>query len=202
MSDLVTAVFPDKDTALRARDELVALAEQGHLSLTDAIVVERGNDGETKTYPLHAHGSGRVAKGALIGGLLGLAALGPVLGLGLAAAGLGAAGLGAAGIGAGMTAVAGGALGAVSETVDGAVDAARVGKGDARSVAEKLQPGSAALISLVVDFGQDRAKTEEVVQRLIPYGGRVVRTSLPQEQEEQILRLIDEFTPGSGDEAR
>ena len=50
-----------------------------------------------------------------------------------------------------------------------------------REVSEAVQPGNSALFLLVSE-----AQTDKVIKRLKPYGGRVIHTSLSQEEEKRL----------------
>ena len=82
----------------------------------------------------------------------------------------------------------GGATGAI------AGKAADVGVNDnfMKQLGAKLPPGGAALIAL----GQAGAR-EKLLERLQPYGGDVIHTSLSSEEEERLRAALDQPVPSS-----
>jgi uncharacterized membrane protein len=125
VSTLIAIAYDDVATANQVRDTLFQLQTQHLITLEDAVVVERKQDGKIKLLQARGSTAGAGALGgALWGGLIGLIFFMPFLG---------------AAIGAGTGALAGSA-------VDGGVN-----DNFMRQVSEKLTPGKAALFVLVVD---------------------------------------------------
>jgi uncharacterized membrane protein len=92
MSDLVAIVYPDKEAATRARENLKSAATRGLLEVEDAVLI--GYDDDGRIYPMLGTGEVGFAsvEGALGGGLIGLILLGPLRGIAGAAVGAAAAG--------------------------------------------------------------------------------------------------------------
>jgi uncharacterized membrane protein len=92
MSDLVAIVYPDKEAANRARENLQAAVTQGVLEVEDVVLIAYDDDG--RIYPMLGTGEVGFAsvEGALGGGVIGLILLGPLLGIAGAAVGAAAAG--------------------------------------------------------------------------------------------------------------
>jgi uncharacterized membrane protein len=80
----------------------------------------------------------------------------------------------------------------------GAATGALVGKGSDAGVNDdfmkqlgtRLQPGGAALIAL----GRTDAR-DKLIERVRPYGGEIIQTSLDQEQEERLRAALGEGVP-------
>jgi uncharacterized membrane protein len=77
--------------------------------------------------------------------------------------------------------VVGMAIGAASGAAGGAVTDVGVDDNFLKQLAEQLEPGAAALIAL----GRSDAP-DKVLERLRPYGGHVIQTSLDNEAEERL----------------
>ena len=84
------------------------------------------------------------------------------------------------------------AIGAASGAAAGKLTDAGVNDDFMKTLGAKLGPGSAALIAL----GRADAP-ERVVDRLKPYGGEVIQTSLDAEQEERLRHALGEQVAAS-----
>ena len=146
MSTLVAVAYPDVATAEQVRQELIQATKEQLLSLQDAVVVERRDDGKIKLHQAMHTGRAGALGGAAWGGLIGLLFLAPLLGMAVGAA-------------------AGAAGGAASD----------VGVDDTfmKDLGARLEPGAAALIALGSTDARDK-----VIERVRPYGGHVIQTSL------------------------
>jgi uncharacterized membrane protein len=164
MSNLIAIAYDDVATASAVRDKLIQLQSQHLITLEDAVVVERKQDGKVKLLQAGGSTAGRGALGgALWGGLIGMIFFMPFLG---------------AAIGAGTGALAGSA-------VDSGVD-----DNFMRQVAEELTPGKAALFVLVVN-----STPEKVLPEIVPFGGKIINTSLSPEAEEQLRDAVKAAQP-------
>jgi uncharacterized membrane protein len=79
------------------------------------------------------------------------------------------------------------AVGAASGAVAGKVTDAGVNDDFMKQLGAKLEPGAAALIAL----GSSQAP-DKLLERLQPYGGHVIQTSLDTEQEERLRSSLGE----------
>ncbi|MER7130855.1 DUF1269 domain-containing protein [Streptosporangium saharense] len=178
MSELVAVAYSHLDDALRARQAL--LASKPHAGLADLELVEHRPDGRVVVHPTHHRASTYAAEGAVAGALIGLVALGPIIGIALAAAGLTAAAAGGTVLGAGTAALAGAGTGAaIKEADDNSLDT-----GFVKELGEHLPPGGAALFLLLT------SGIEEIVDAIAPYGGHVIRTTLRAAEEERVQKAI------------
>jgi uncharacterized membrane protein len=166
MSDLVVVGFKGEDTADQVLNKLQALQKEYLIDLADACVVVRDQNGNVRlkqAVPLV--GAGAVSgglSGAMWGTLIGLLFLNPLAGL-----------LTGAAVGAGAGALSG-------SLVDYGIDDEFI-----RSLGSTIEPGSSALFVLV-----RRATPDRVLPELRPFGGTVLRTSLPHEQEERLRQAL------------
>ncbi|GAA3081682.1 DUF1269 domain-containing protein [Streptosporangium carneum] len=180
MSELVTIAYPHIDNAVQARDRLLSLQREHSVQLADLALVERQGNGRITVHPTHHRASTYAAEGAVAGGLLGLVAFGPIIGLALAAAGFASAAAGATVLGAGTTALAGAGVGAaVKEADDNSLDI-----GFVKELGEHLPAGGAALFLLLT------ADIDKVVAAIAPYGGHVIRTTLSAAEEQRVQTAI------------
>jgi uncharacterized membrane protein len=159
MSNLVAVAYPDRDTAERVRQELIAATKEHLLQLDDAVVVEHEADGKIKLRQAMSTTGAGAAGGALWGGLIGLIFLAPLLGM---------------------------AVGAASGAVAGKFSDVGVDDNFLKELGAKLPPGGAALIAL----GQTDAR-DKVLERVTPYGGHVIQTSLSNEEEERLRAALE-----------
>jgi uncharacterized membrane protein len=82
------------------------------------------------------------------------------------------------------------AIGAASGAVAGKMSDTGVNDDFMKQLGAKLPPGSAALIALGRSDTPDR-----VLERLKPFGGEVIQTSLSDEQEERLRSALGEPAP-------
>jgi uncharacterized membrane protein len=133
MSTLIAVAYDDVATANTVRDKLLQLQTQHLITLEDAVVVERQQDGKVKLHQARSATGAGAMGGALWGGLIGLIFFMPFLG---------------AAIGAATGAMAGSA-------VDVGADNTFM-----RQVGEDLTPGKAALFVLVVSSTPEKVLPE------------------------------------------
>jgi uncharacterized membrane protein len=86
MSDLLAIVYPDEQTAMNVRDTLARLQRERLISLADAVVVTKRQDGRVELNQPSLAAAG-AASGALWGTLIGMLFFAPLLGLAAGAAG-------------------------------------------------------------------------------------------------------------------
>ncbi|MFI6604108.1 DUF1269 domain-containing protein [Nonomuraea sp. NPDC050536] len=133
MSNLVVIAYPDVATATAARDRLFELQKEKLITLEDAAVVEREQDGKIKLHQVRSTTGVGAAGGALWGGLIGLIFFMPLLGM---------------------------ALGAAAGAAGGALTDVGVNNDFMKDLGSKLEPGSAALFLLVVSSTPDKVIPE------------------------------------------
>ncbi|MEU7000243.1 DUF1269 domain-containing protein [Nonomuraea sp. NPDC046570] len=133
MSHLVAIAYPDANTAIQVRDRLFAMQKEKLITLEDAAVVERQQDGNIKLHQVASAVGMGAAGGALWGGLIGLLFFMPLLGMALGAAGGAASG----------------------KMTDLGVDDKFM-----KDLGEDLTPGTAALFLLVVKSTPDKVVPE------------------------------------------
>jgi uncharacterized membrane protein len=81
------------------------------------------------------------------------------------------------------------AVGAASGAVSGKMTDLGVNDNFLKELGAKLQPGTAALIALGSTDARDK-----VIERVKPYGGEIIQTSLSSEEEEQLRSALGEGT--------
>lgn len=129
MSTLVVLAFKDETSAEQMRDKLAALQKQQLISLSDAAVVVRKQDGKVKVkQAVSLVGAGALG-GAFWGMLIGLLFWMPWLGL---------------------------AIGAAAGAVGGALTDVGVDDKFIKEVGEKIQPGQSALFLMVESWTEDK----------------------------------------------
>jgi uncharacterized membrane protein len=133
MSTLVAIAYPDQATAEEVVATLSRLQTEHLISLEDAVVVTRQQDGKVKLHQTSKLVAGGAAGGALWGGLIGLIFFVPLLGM---------------------------AVGAATGAAAGALTDVGVDDKFMKDLGSKLQPGGAALIVLVHSSTPDKVLPE------------------------------------------
>ena len=133
MSELIVLTFEDEVSAFQMRDKLLQLQKQKVITLADAAIVTRKENGKPKVKQLQSLVGAGALGGAFWGMLIGLLFFAPWLGMAFGALG--------------------GALG--GKMTDIGVDDAFI-----KEVGEKIEPGHSALFLLVVDVTPDKLLPE------------------------------------------
>ena len=172
MSDLIVIGYPDKETAEKVWDELVKLQEDFLVDLEDAAIIRRDQKGRLHvTTPAHHAVTWGTLSGLFWGVLMGLIFLWPL---------------------APVVGVAGGIMGAAL----GAAGDLGVKDEFRQRVHDMLRPGTSAMHVVVRKVTPDR-----FIEALKPYGGTVLKTSLPHDAEQQLMKALHGTTrprpPGS-----
>lgn len=161
MSDLMVIGYPDEQTAQRAWEELTKLQRDYLIDLEDAAIIRRDRDGKLHvTTPAHHAVAWGALSGLFWGVVLGLLLLGPLAPV-----------VGAAG------GIMGAAIGAGTDM--GIKDDFR------QRVQELVQPGTSALLVIARKVTPDK-----FTEALRPYGGTVLKTSLPHDAEQQLMKAL------------
>lgn len=171
VSDLMVIGYPDEQTAEKAWAQLTRLQRDYLVDLEDAAIIRRDQKGRLHvTTPAHHS----VAWGTLSGmfwgvviGLLFLPLAPPVTPLFGVAGGLAGAGIGAA----------------ARLTIE---DDFR------QRVQDLVQPGTSALLVLI-----RKVTLDKFLEALRPCGGTVLRTSLPDGAEEQLMKVLHGEDPAA-----
>jgi uncharacterized membrane protein len=162
MSDLIVIGYPDEQTAARAWDELTRLQRDYLVDLEDAAIIRRDGKGRLHiTTPAHHAVAWGTLSGLFWGFLIGLIfvfPLGPIAGAGLGLAG------GLAGLGIGTAADL-----AIEDTFR-------------QQVQDLVRPGTSAILVVV-----RKVTLDKFLEALQPYGGTVLRTSLPHDAEQKLM---------------
>ena len=172
MSDLVIIGYPDEQTAGRAWSELTRRQQDYLADLEDAAIVRRDQKGKLRiTSPAHHAVAWGTLSGLFWGTVIGLLLLpvapaaAPVVPMLGAAGGLAGAGIG---VGADL----------VTE------------EDFRRGVQDLLQPGTSALLIILRSGEPGR-----FLEALRPYGGTILKTSLPPEAEDRLMKVLHGASP-------
>lgn len=122
MSDLIVLAFDNEEGAMQMHDKLAQLEKKGSISLADAAVVVRPEEGKAQIKQLKTLTKGGAIGGGFLGMLVGLLFLAPWLGL---------------------------AIGAISGAVVGKHTDIGVDDKFIKEVSETIEPGHSALFLLV-----------------------------------------------------
>jgi uncharacterized membrane protein len=166
MSDLIAVGFKGEHTADEVLNKLQALQKEYLIDLEDACVVVRDQAGKVHLkQALNLTSTGAKTggiQGAMWGTFIGLLFLNPLIGM-----------------------VAGAALGAGSGALAGRLSDYGINDDFIRSVGSTIEPGSSAVFVLVRSVTADR-----VLPELQPFEGKVLRTSLSNEQEARLQQAL------------
>jgi uncharacterized membrane protein len=161
MSSLVAIVFKDESTAFEMRAALVKMEKQYLLSMEDAAVVTRDENGRTRLHETASLTTAGAVHGAFWGMLLGLLFLNPLLG---------------AAIGAGTGAIAG-------RFTNIGIDNNMM-----KEIGDSLKPGTSALFVLARRVTADKVLDglKEFAGK-----GKVFQTSLDKDDENALREALE-----------
>jgi uncharacterized membrane protein len=166
MSDLIIIGYPDETTAEKAWAELVKLQHDYLVDLEDAAIIRRDQKGKLHvTTPVHHQAAWGGLSGLFWGTLIGLLFLFPL---------------------APLTGVAGGIMGAAL----GAADELGIKDDFKQRVQDLIEPGTSALLVIV-----RKATPDKFLEALRPYGGTVLKTSLPRDAEQELMKALHGDNP-------
>jgi uncharacterized membrane protein len=171
MSDLIVVGFKEEHTADQVLNKLQALQKDYLIDLEDACVVVRDQGGKVHLkQALNLTSAGARTggiQGAMWGTFIGLLFLNPLIGM-----------------------VAGAALGAGSGALAGRLSDYGINDDFIRSIGSTIEPGSSAVFVLVRSVTSDR-----VLPELQSFEGKVLRTSLSNEQEARLQQALQGVKP-------
>jgi uncharacterized membrane protein len=170
VSDLVVVSFKGEDTADQVMNKLREMQKEYLIDLEDACVVVRDKSGKVRLkQAINLIGTGAlggVAWGGLFGTFVGLLFLNPLAGF-----------------------VTGAAFGAGAGALSGALSDYGINDDFIKSMAQTIEPGSSALFALV-----RRVNLDKVLPELRPFGGKILKTSLTNEQEARLKQAIENMS--------
>lgn len=166
VAHLICIAFDDPTTADRMLTELTALQKEYVIKLADACVVVRPAEGDIQlhqAFPLTKAGAVHGGtSGALWGGLIGLLFLNPLAGMAIGAA-----------------------AGAASGALAGKLSDYGINDDFIKELGSTIKPNSSALFLLVKEVTADK-----VLPKVAEFKGRVLKTSLTDEQEQRLRRVL------------
>ena len=169
MADLVVVAYDGENTADQVLNTLRQLQKEYLIDLEDAVVAVRDKNGKVRikqSVPLVTmSAAGGAVWGGLFGLLIGLLFLNPLLGW--------AAGL---------------AMGAGAGALSGALADYGINDDFIKEIGKSLERGKSAIFMLV-----RRVNTDKALPELAKFGGRILRTSLSNEQEARLKRALEEL---------
>jgi uncharacterized membrane protein len=133
MSEMISIVYPDKETALAARSKVLQMNAEFLVEVADAVVVTKDKDGKVDLHQqVNLTQKGAIG-GGMWGGLIGLLFLNPLLGL---------------------------AVGAAAGALSGRFTDYGIPDDQMRQIAKSFQPGTAALFVLLRKVTPDKFTAE------------------------------------------
>jgi uncharacterized membrane protein len=170
MSDLIVVSFKSEDTADKALNKLQALQKEYVVELEDAVVAVRDANGKVHIkQAVNLAGIGAAsgaAWGGLFGVLVGVLFLNPLIGF-------------ATGV----------AVGAGTGALSGALADYGVNDDFIKSMANEFAPGTSGLFILA-----RRMNFDKVLPELKAFGGKVLKTSLSNDEEERLRHALEDLT--------
>lgn len=133
MSDLIVLVFDDEQGAFQMRDKLLSLQKERTVTLADAAIVTRKENGKPKVKQLHNLVGAGALGGAFWGMLIGILFFAPWLGM---------------------------AVGAVSGALGGKLTDIGIDDDFIKEVGSSIDIGQSALFLLVLDITEDKVMPE------------------------------------------
>jgi uncharacterized membrane protein len=129
MSDLIAIVFPTEAKADEVRNRVLDLQKQYLITLDDAVVAVKHEDGKIKLNQIFSTTAAGAAMGSFWGLLVGVLFMNPILGV---------------------------AVGAASGALGGALQDFGINDAFMKQVSEAIQPGNAVLFLLVKKMTTDK----------------------------------------------
>jgi uncharacterized membrane protein len=170
MSDLVVVSYKGEETADQVLNKLQQMQKEHLIDLEDACVVVHDKKGKVhvkQAVDLVKIGAlSGAAWGGLFGTLVGLLLLNPLVGL-----------------------ATGMAIGASTGALSGALTDYGIDDDFMRSMGETIEAGSSALFILV-----RRVNFDKVLPELKPFGGKVLKTSLTNDQDERLRQALEKLS--------
>ena len=170
MSDLIVVSFKREDTADLALNKLQALQKEYVVELEDAVVAVRNRNGKVHlkqgVHLATISAMGGATWGGLLGTLVGLIVLNPLAGF-------------ATGV----------AVGASAGALSGALSDYGIDDDFIKEMASSLEPETSALFVLARRMNFDKALPE-----LKSFGGKVLKTSLSNDDEGRLRHALEDLT--------
>ena len=167
MSDLVAIAYPDERRASEVMAAIRRLHDAGTIDLDDAVAVSKDGEGRVKVEGATSRTAAGAAGGLVLGALVGLVFFAPALG-----------------------ALFGAASGALAGKI---ADVYRIDD-FVLEVGHNTPPGSSAILMLVRGRAAD---PDKVLAELQQYGGKVIRTTLPDDAEARIRAALGQAAAGA-----
>jgi uncharacterized membrane protein len=133
MPEMIAIVYPDSETAFKARQRLVELQSDYLVELADAVVATKDPSGKVELHQAVNLTAAGAISGGFWGSLIGLLVLNPLLGL---------------------------AVGAAAGALSGRLSDYGIPDGQMRELAGTFRPGTAGLFVLVRKFTADKIAAE------------------------------------------
>ncbi len=164
MSDLIVISFEDEQTAFALRAELAKLQQEYLIEMDDAVVVTKDDKGKVKLHQAQNLTALGAVGGGFWGTLIGMIFLNPLLGA---------------------------AVGAGAGALSGSLADIGINNDMMKSFAESFKPGCSALFVLV-----RKATGDKVLAGLSEFTGKgkVLKTSLTKDKEEELRKVIEDAT--------
>ncbi|MGD8589907.1 MAG: DUF1269 domain-containing protein [Chromatiales bacterium] len=164
MSDLIAMTFDDETTAFAMRAELAKMQSEYLIDMGDVVVVTKDDKGKVKLHQAQNLTAIGALSGSFWGMLIGLIFFSPLLGA---------------------------AVGAGAGAISGALTDVGIDDNFMKELASGFKPNSSALFVVVRKVTGDK-----VLEGLKPFAGKgkVLKTSLAKDKEEELREVIEGTT--------
>ena len=170
MSNLVAIVYPSEAKAEEVRQRLFKLQNEYLIKFTDAVIAVKTEAGPVRAEPACKYYRGWRGVGKFLGAFDRGSLLNPIIGV---------------------------ALGAASGALSRALTDYGINNSFMKELAEKLQPGNAALFVLIQEMTADK-----VLREIQDAGGTVLKTSLDNSKEKLLREALAKATAAPASTAR
>jgi uncharacterized membrane protein len=170
MSELIALAFDDPHRAEQARLDILKLEHKDLADLEEAVILVFDRNGKARFSHSERFSLPVALSGGFVGTLIGLILINPAI------------------------ALIGGLTGTALGVVIGALEEVGIGEDFMKDLARNLQPGSSALFVVV-----RRGKPEYLIEKLRPYKGKILRTSLSHHEESKLREALKTVNESHGE---
>ena len=161
MSELIAVAFDDPHRAEEARLDILKMERKDLADLEEAVVLVVDFEGKVRFHHSQHFSLPVALSGGFVGTLIGLMLINPAI------------------------ALVGGLTGTALGAVIGTLEEVGIGEDFMKDLAKNLKPGSSALF-----VGVRRGNPEKLIEKLRPYKGNILQTSLSHQDENRLSEAL------------
>lgn len=168
MDELIAVAFDEPHMAEEVRLDILKLENKGSVNLEEAVVLVVDSDGKVRFHHSRHLTLPVALGGGFAGTLIGLIMINP------------------------LVALIGGLSGTSLGAVVGALKEVGIEEDFMKELAKHLKPGSSALFVII-----RKGKPETLIEKLEPYKGKILQTSLSHQDEFKLRKALEEVNDSS-----